>query len=124
MARTTLYSRLGGYDAIAAVVDDLMMRMATDQRLAKYFVGHSEDSKRRIRQLQIDMISQATGGPSFYAGRDMKTVHKGLNIDGTEWQLAITHIVHILDNFKVEDADQKEVLALLNGIKGDVVEKP
>jgi hemoglobin len=124
MARTTLYNKLGGYDAIAAVVDDLMMKMATDQRLAKYFVGHSEDSKKRIRQLQVDMISQATGGPSFYLGRDMRTIHKGLNIDGTEWQLAITYIIHILNNFKVEDADQKEVLTLLNSIKGDVVEKP
>jgi hemoglobin len=124
MARTTLYNKLGGYDAVAAVVDDLMIKMATDQRLAKYFAGHSEDSKKRIRQLQVDMISQATGGPSFYLGRDMKTVHKGLNIDGTEWQLAISYIIHILNNFKVEDADQKEVFALLNSIKGDIVEKP
>jgi len=124
MANKTLYSRLGGYDAIAAVVDDLMTKMATDQRIAKYFVGHSEDSKKRIRQLQIDMISQATGGPSFYLGRDMKAVHKGLNIDGTEWQLAINYIVKILDNFNVGDAEQKEVLTLLNAIKGDIVEKP
>ncbi len=124
MARTTLYSRLGGYDTIAAVVDDLMMKMTTDQRLAKYFVGQCDDSKKRMRQLQMDMISQATGGPSLYMGRDMKTVHKGLKIDGTEWQLTISYLIGILDKFNVEDADQKEVFALLNGIKGDIVERP
>jgi hemoglobin len=124
MSSLTLYSRLGGYDAIAALVDNLNTKMATDQRIAKYFVGHGEDSKRRIRQLQIDMISHATGGPSFYLGRDMREVHKGLGIDGTEWQLAIIHIRGILDGLSVDAVDQAEVLKLLNGIKGDIVEKP
>jgi hemoglobin len=124
MANKTLYSRLGGYDAIASVVDDLITKMATDQRMAKYFVGHGDDSKKRIRQLQMDMISKATGGPSYYTGRDMKTVHKGLGIDGTEWQLAIIYIRKILENLNVENADQEEVLSLLNSIKGDIVEKP
>jgi len=124
MADASLYKRLGGYNVIAAMVDDLMMRMTTDPKLAKYFAGHSEDSKKRLRQLQVDMVCQATGGPSFYLGRDMKTVHKGIGINGTEWQTAITHIIGVLDNFKVENAEQKEVLAFLNSIKGDIVEKP
>lgn len=124
MANASLYERLGGYSAIAAVVDDLMMKFVSDPQLAKYFAGHGEDSKRRLRQLQVDMICQATGGPCFYLGRDMKSVHKGIGINGTEWQTAITHILGVLDNFNVPDAEQKEVLALLNSIKGDIVEKP
>lgn len=124
MAKASLYERLGGYNAIAAVIDSLMMRFGTDQQLAKYFAGHSEDSMKRLRQLQVDMICQAAGGPCFYLGRDMKTVHKGIGINGTEWQAAITHIIDVLDNFKVPDAEQKEVLTLLNSIKGDIVEKP
>ncbi len=124
MANTSLYERLGGYNAIAAVIDSLMIRLTADPQLAKYFAGHGEDSRKRLRQLQLDMICQATGGPCFYLGRDMKTVHKGLGIKGTEWQTAITHIVGVLDNFKVPDAEQKEILGLLSGIKGDIVEKP
>jgi hemoglobin len=124
MANASLYERLGGYNAIAAVVDSLMMKFGTDPQLAKYFAGHSEDSKKRLRQLQVDMICQATGGPCFYLGRDMKTVHKGIGINGMEWQAAITHIINVLDNYSVPDAEQKEVLALLNGVKGDIVEKP
>lgn len=124
MANVSLYDRLGGYNSIAAVVDSLMMRFGTDPQLAKYFAGHGEDSKKRLRQLQVDMICQATGGPCFYLGRDIKTVHKGMGIKGAEWQNAITHIIGVLDNFKVSDAEQKEVLAFLNSIKGDIVEKP
>ena len=124
MANASLYDRLGGYNAIAAVVDSLMMRFGADPQLAKYFAGHGEDSKKRLRQLQAEMICQATGGPCFYLGRDMLTVHKGIGINGAEWQTAITHIIGVLDNFKVPDAEQKELLALLNSVKGDIVEKP
>jgi hemoglobin len=120
----TLYERLGGYDAIAAVVDSLMVRLGDDRRLAKYFAGHGDDSKKRLRQLQVDMICQATGGPCIYLGRDMLAVHKGLGIDGADWQTAITHLIGVLDFFNVSDELQKEVLRLLNSIKSDIVEKP
>ncbi len=120
----TLYERLGGYDAIASVIDSLMVRLRGDARLAKYFTGHGEDSLKRLRQLQVNMVCQAAGGPCFYPGRDMLTVHKGLGIGGGDWQTMVTHLVGVLDSFKVPDAEQKEVLGLLNSIKGDIVEKP
>ncbi|NPV63276.1 MAG: group 1 truncated hemoglobin [Methanotrichaceae archaeon] len=124
MAGTKLYERLGGYNAIAAVVDSLMAKMGEDARISRYFVGHGDDSKRRLRQLQMDMICEATGGPCFYTGRDMKAVHKGLGISGTEWQTMISYLIGILENFGVAETEQKEVLSLLSGLKGDIVEKP
>jgi hemoglobin len=120
----TLYERLGGYDAIASVVDSLMAKLQGDVRLAKYFTGHGEDSMKRLRQLQVNMICEATGGPCFYSGRDMKTVHKGLGIEGVDWQTMVTYLVGVMDTFKVADAEQKDVLKLLNNIKNDIVEKP
>jgi hypothetical protein len=47
--KKSLYARLGGYDAIAAVVDDFVGRLVADKRLTKFFLGHSEDSLKRIR---------------------------------------------------------------------------
>ncbi len=124
MVNKSLYERLGGYDAIAAVVDGLMIRIGRDPVLARYFAGHGEDARKRLRQFQVNMICEATGGPCFYTGRDMKTVHTGLGISGAEWQMLITHLIGTLDNFKVPDAEQKEILGILNGIKGDIVERP
>ncbi len=124
MAKASLYERLGGYTAIAAVAESVLMRLTTDPQLSKYFAGHGEDSRKRLSQLQSELICQTTGGPCFYMGRDMKTVHKGLGINGSEWQTAITHIIGVLDNFAVPDAEQKEILGILNSIKGDIVEKP
>lgn len=59
----SLYQRLGGYDAIAAVVDDFIGRLIADPQATRFFVGHSTDSKQRIRQLVVDQLCAATGGP-------------------------------------------------------------
>src|SRR5262250_3277052 len=69
----SLYERLGGYDAIAAVVDDFVGRLVTDPRFSKFFVGLSNDSKKRVRQHVVDQFCAAAGGPCVYTGRDMKT---------------------------------------------------
>ncbi len=98
--------------------------MGSDQKLAKYFVGHGNDSLKNLRQLQVNMICEATGGPCYYTGRDMKTIHKGIGIDGISWQTMISHLIGSMESFKVEDAEQKEILNMLNGIKGDIVERP
>ena len=78
----TLYKRLGGYDALAAVTDDFLGRLAADQQFGRFFVGHSADSIKRIRQLIVDQLCAATGGPCVYTGRDMKTAHAGLDRKG------------------------------------------
>jgi len=121
--RESLYERLGGYDAIAAVVDDLMVRLGSDAVITKYFVGHGDKSKKHLRQLQVDMLCEASGGPCIYTGRDMKTVHKGLGINESEWQSAVNHVIAALNKFKVHEAEQKEILAMLSGLKEDIVEK-
>ncbi len=88
----SLYKRIGGYDAIAAVADNFVPRMVKDPVLGKCFV-HSQDSLMRIRQLAVDQICAVTGGPCIYIGRDMKTAHKGLGITGAEWDKAVSHLV-------------------------------
>ncbi len=75
-----LYKRLGGYDAIAAVTDDFVGRLVADPLESRFFVGASDSTKARIRQLIVDQLCAVTGGPCVYAGRDMKTAHKGLGI--------------------------------------------
>ena len=48
--KKSLYERVGGYNALAAVVDDFIGRLVADQRFTKFFSGHSTDSRKRIRQ--------------------------------------------------------------------------
>jgi len=117
----TLYKRLGGYDAIAAVTDDFVGRLATDPQLSRFFKGHSTDSLKRIRQHIVDFLCVATGGPCVYTGRDMKTAHTGLGITEDDWNLSVKHLNETLDKFKVPDRERNEVLTAISGLKGDIV---
>ena len=121
--KDTLYKRLGGYDALAAVTDDFITALATDPKLSRFFVGASDNSKARIRQLVLDQLCAATGGPCVYIGRDMKTVHKGLRITEDDWNIAVKHLVNTMTKFKVKEREQKEVAAALSGLKADIVEQ-
>ena len=119
----SLYKRLGGYDAIAAVTDDFIGKLVTDKKLGRFFTGSSEDSKKRIRQLVVDQLCAATGGPCVYIGRDMKTSHGGLGITNDDWNVAVKHLVDTLNKFKVPQKEQQELAAALDGLKADIVEK-
>jgi hemoglobin len=122
-AGATLYKRLGGFDAIAAVVDDFVPRLVADPQLGRFFLGHSNDSKGRLRQLVVELVCQATGGPCLYAGRPMKTAHAGLGITEADWQSAMTHFGATLDKFKLARKEKDELVAILTGLKNDIVEK-
>jgi hemoglobin len=118
----SLYKRLGGYDALAAVTDDFIGRLATDKQLSRFFVGHSEDSLHRIRQLIVDQLCAATGGPCYYIGRDMKTAHKGMGITESDWNITVNHLIATLDKFKVPEKEKNEVLGAISSFKKDIVE--
>ena len=119
----SLYDRVGGYNALAAVVDDFIVRLVTDKQFEKFFIGQSNDSKKRIRQHILDQFCAATGGPCVYMGRDMKAAHKGMGISQAEWNAATGHLVATLDKFKVPEAEKSEVLAAISSFEKDIVEK-
>jgi hemoglobin len=119
----SLYQRLGGYDALAAVTDDFIGRLASDKQLARFFAGHSKDSLMKIRQLVVDQLCAATGGPCVYIGRDMKTAHQGMGISEADWNAAAGHLVATLDKFKIPEKEKNEVLGAITGLKNDIVEQ-
>ncbi|HXT63948.1 MAG TPA: group 1 truncated hemoglobin [Pyrinomonadaceae bacterium] len=121
--KKSLYTRLGGYDAIALVVDDFIHRLATDKRFERFFSGFSEDSQKRLRQHILDQFCAAAGGPCVYTGREMRTVHKGLGITEADWDAAAKHLVEALDKYKVPEAEKNDLLAFVVTQKKDIVEK-
>jgi hemoglobin len=120
----SLYKRLGGYDALAAVTDDFIGRLIADRSLRRFFDPFSTDSKARIRQLVVDQLCAATGGPCLYKGRPTKTAHAGAGITEKDWDASIVHLTATLDKFNVPPKEKGEVLALVGTLKADIVDKP
>lgn len=120
----TLYKRLGGYDAVAAVSDDFLGRLAADPNFTRFFAGHGTDSMKKLRQLVVDQLCAVTGGPCVYIGRDMKTTHAGLGITEKDWDTSVKYLVATLDKFSVPAKEKDEVLGAVSSLKKDIVEKP
>src|SRR5262245_34464576 len=106
---TTLYQRLGGYDAIAAVTDDFLAQLMNDQEFAVFFAGMSDHTVKRVRQEVVEFFCQATGGPCNYTGRDMKVTHTGLGITADQWQRSLGFFVASMNKFKVPADVQAEL---------------
>jgi hemoglobin len=123
-AGKTLYQRMGGYDVIAGVVDDLLTQLKEDPAFERFGGGRSEGSLKRTRQLIVDQICSLAGGPCVYFGRDMKPAHAGLKITEAEWDSMIKKFKVSLDKFKVAGPEQKEFIAMIEKFRSDIVEKP
>jgi hemoglobin len=118
----SLYHRLGGYDAIAAFADDLLARLMNDSQLCVYWKGKCKDSLTKERQLLVEFLSAAFGGPAHYTGRDMKTSHDGLSISESDWAVFIQHTTATLHDLGVGEREKAEILAAAASLKADIVE--
>lgn len=118
----TLYERLGGYDAISAVANDLLPRLQADPRLARFWQNRGDDGVKREKQLLVDFLCSSAGGPLYYTGRDMKTSHKGMKVSENDWSAFLGHLDATLQSFKVPQAERDEVFAFVQSTKADIVE--
>jgi hemoglobin len=118
----SLYARLGGYDAVAGVANNLVSRLMSDGRLGRFWAHRGEDGVQREIQLLIDFLCHNAGGPVLYTGRDMKTSHKGMRITEEDWAALMPHLDATLDHFHVPAAEKDAVVGFVQSTKGDVVE--
>ncbi len=118
----SLYERLGGYDAIAAVVAALMMRIKDDDKLRRFYDHRGTDGVAREEQLLVDFLCASSGGPMVYTGRDMKALHIGMRLDEEDWKRAMAHLNYTLESFEVPKQEKDEVLSFHENLKSEIVE--
>ncbi|HVZ49849.1 MAG TPA: group 1 truncated hemoglobin [Gemmatimonadaceae bacterium] len=120
----SLYARLGGYEAIAAVVDDILARELKDPVIAPFFKGLEPADLQRIRQHLVDQLCAVAKGPCFYPGRDMKTVHAEMEITNDVWNAFTGHIGETLAAFRIGERERNELVMIVSSLKQDIVHPP
>ena len=118
MMQKSLYERLGGKDAITAVVDDFVGNVAADKRINGFF---AKTDVPRLKRNLVDQICQGTGGPCVYTGKDMKTAHKGMGITDADFNALVEDLVKSLNKFNVPSKEQGELLGILGPMKPQIV---
>jgi hemoglobin len=119
---TSLYNRLGGYDAIAAVVHNLLPRLMADTQLERFWNNRGKDGIEREKQLLIDYLCTHAGGTMVYTGRDNKSTHRGMGISNSDWDKFISHLNDTLSHFQVAQTETNDVLAFIESTKADIVD--
>ena len=117
-ADSSLYDRLGGKTAITAVVDDFVGNVAADKRINARF---AKTNIPHLKQMLVEQICQATGGPCTYTGKSMKDAHKGMKITEADFNALVDDLTRSLGKFKVGDREKTELLTALGSMKGDIV---
>ena len=116
----SLYDRLGGQGAITAVVDDFLGNVVADARINARFANADA---AHLKQMLVDQICAATGGPCEYKGKSMPEAHAGMGITEDEFNALVEDLVKSLDKFQVGETEKNELLSALGGMKGDIVGK-
>lgn len=115
----SLYERLGGMDAIVVVVEAFRDRVAGDDRINRKF---ARSDLARLRQELIDQVCEVAGGPCKYTGRSMKEAHAGMGVTSGEFDALVQDLVTTLNQFKVGEQEQQEILGVLGPLKSEIVE--
>lgn len=119
----SLYERLGGYEAISAVVDEFADRLFNDPVVGKRFFGMGDDTRAGFKQKNKNLICAATGGPCQIISRPAKTTHAGMGIKASEFDIVAGHLTDVLNEFKVPKKEYDELMAIIASLRPDIVEK-
>ncbi len=120
MKEKSLYERLGGKEAITAVVEEFVGNIAADSRINTFF---KDTNIPHLKKMLVEQICEATGGPIKYTGLDMKTAHKGMGVSSAHFNALVEDLAKALDKFKVPEKEKGELIGALAGMKNDIVEK-
>lgn len=120
-APKSLYERLGGKEGVAAIIDSLMKYVATDPELKKVFAKTTGKRLEAFKQNLADQLCEAAGGQCQYKGKDMKAAHQGMKISEGQWDKFVGMLTASLNEQKVSDNEQSELLAILAPMKDQIV---
>jgi hemoglobin len=106
----TIYDRIGGQEAIEAVVEDFYVRVLADERLSGFFTG---TNMNRLKGKQVEFFAAALGGPEPYTGAPMKQVHRGRGITMHHFGLVAEHLADALTAAGVPSAIVTDILGAI-----------
>jgi hemoglobin len=122
-APESLYTRLGGVDAITAVTDKFLANVAADNTINAQF-AETVANPSRLQLLRLNLIDQicaGSGGPCIYKGKSMLEAHQGMNITDAQFNALVGDLVASLDFYSVPTKEKDDLLAILGPMSSDIV---
>ncbi len=128
MAEKSLYERLGGIYAIAAVVDHFSDQLLKNPKivnanpeLKEWHAATYHERLPGLKFLRTLWSASVAGGPFEYTGKDLREAHMDLHITPEVFdEVILGELGRSLDHFKVPRREKEEVLAAFKAQRDDV----
>lgn len=120
-ATSSLYLAFGERAGIAALMDDFVLRLKADKRMAPFF---EKTNMPELARSLTDQLCMVSGGPCKYAGPTMKQSHADLDIGRRDFNALVEVLQDSMSAKGIAFGDQNRMLALLAPMHRDVVTRP
>jgi len=117
----SLYERLGAKEGITKVVDSFIKNLTGNDLTKKRFAKLPKERVEKFRKNLIDQICKESGGDCEYTGKTMKEAHKGMKVTDAEWNATVSALKAALDENKVAENEQNDLIAAIAPMKDDIV---
>ena len=137
MPESSLYERLGGAFAIAAVVDHFseaiiknpVVGQTSENPALREWHTNNLDRLAGLKFMRTLWVCDVAGGPQEYAATKpgstqlgLEEAHRELKISPAEFDEVAAELARTLDFFKIHEPEKDEVLAAFAAHKGEVTE--
>jgi hemoglobin len=138
--KLALFERLGGEPGVSNIVTDFVPRVLQDPRVNWQRKGiqrgkfsfrrnrsdsalwnPSAENVETLRKHLVQFLALATGGPARYEGQEMKNSHAEMRISNSEFDAVIGDLKASLDKLQIPNKEQKELLAIVESTRPQIV---
>lgn len=116
----SLYHALGERAGIQKIVEGMLLHIAKDDRIYKYF---AKVDIVRVRDKLVEKFCVEAGGPCTYTGDTLAEAHKGLNLSRSDFNALVENLIDSMDDQGVPVSTQNRLIARLAPQRGEVIEK-
>jgi len=116
----SLYHALGERPGIQKIVEGMLLRIARDDRIYKYF---AKVDIVRVRDKLVEKFCVEAGGPCTYTGDTLEEAHKGMNLSRSDFNALVENLIEAMDDQHIPVPTQNRFIARLAPQRGEVIEK-
>ena len=116
----SVFQQFGGKAGISKVIDDFLGIWAADPRISARL---QDADVERLGFMLKEQITQLTGGPAVYSGKDMKTIHEGMGLRNADFNALAEDLQRAMEKNAVPVRAQNKLLAKLAPMEHDIVTK-
>lgn len=115
-----VFQHFGGKAGISKVIDDFLVIWQADPRISQRL---ADADVERLGSLLKEQVTQLTGGPAVYSGKDMQSAHAKMGLRNVDFNALAEDLQLSMEQNGIASRDQNKLLAMLAPMQKQIVTK-